>query len=966
LILKLKHLYILFLLYTSLCIAQKPYYININKNFGLPSNTVYNITQDHEGFIWLTTNDGLVRYDGNEFQAYSNENQTSLAGSALMIDYKNRVWYQNFDGYLYYASDNNLHPLNQTKPTDYFPQGITSKYLFITTNHEIIVYDIFTLKLVKKIKHKNSNIVNTTFDKNKFYIIAEKKLFSISNDLELREVSSFPKIREFWYMSPTKKGVWMVTRNNQTKKLYCLNQNKLIAYADLNISDEILSFKVVDDKIWLLTSNGCFFYQLIKGKIVLKGHFFEGKKISSMLFDRDGNYWFTSLLDGVFLIPDLDRTIKLIPNYNPFRMLPDGQNYLFGTKNHQIIKTDLDFNYIETISEGITNSDVYYLFKDSINGNLFYSSNGTNLISKNKQNTNLSFAIKEFVKLDEKYYAFAASGVIGLYLNPAAPSNFSSHWDEIFRENKEPLNDQIAVLKKNIRAKSIIYFDKSKTLYVATNQGLLKFKEKRFIILKKKKKHLYIQKLIPRENSFLALSSIGNLYEINFNDKISLINQNLGFEDKNIKNIKLTRQHICVYNSRILKIFRLKQALKKAFIADINLANFDVYDIDINKTAIILITNQGLVSLPIKKNNLFQKIPPLKINYIRYKNQYFTKNNIHLPANQNNVELHFSILSYGKVLQNKLLYRVNNEDWKPIETNERTLKFASLAPGSYRIEFTWDHLKEFVYPQNFSFTIDTPFYKQYWFLILCLSLVVISVTLYYRWQVAILKKKNRLLTEKMILEKNLSKSILKSIKSQMNPHFFYNALNTIQSYIFLNDKRNASNYLSKFSKLTRMILEMSEKETIPLSEELKSLTLYLELEKMRFDDDAFEFNLNVSNELDLDLCRIPSMLIQPYVENAIKHGLLHKEGNKKLTISFSKKESFLIVEIIDNGIGRKRAAELNKIKEEKHQSFSSNANAKRLEILNEGLHIQVGLEILDFYEGTYPSGTYVKLTIPIQ
>ena len=185
--------------------------------------------------------------------------------------------------------------------------------------------------------------------------------------------------------------------------------------------------------------------------------------------------------------------------------------------------------------------------------------------------------------------------------------------------------------------------------------------------------------------------------------------------------------------------------------------------------------------------------------------------------------------------------------------------------------------------------------------------------------------------------------MLSSIKAQMNPHFLFNALNTIQSYIYLNDKESAIMYTSKFSDLTRNILEMSTKDTITLDEEIKSLTLYLELEKMRFED-TFNYEVNIDRELNRDYIKIPSMLVQPYVENAIKHGLLHKKNNRVLKLTFKKENNLVVIIIDDNGIGRKRSQELNKIKNRMHQSFAMEANKKRLEILKnnfEFIHFSV-------------------------
>jgi LytS/YehU family sensor histidine kinase len=198
----------------------------------------------------------------------------------------------------------------------------------------------------------------------------------------------------------------------------------------------------------------------------------------------------------------------------------------------------------------------------------------------------------------------------------------------------------------------------------------------------------------------------------------------------------------------------------------------------------------------------------------------------------------------------------------------------------------------------------------------------------------------------------------------MNPHFIFNALNTIQSYIYLNDKESASNYLAQFSMLTRKILDMSNHETVTLTDEIETLQLYLSLEKMRFED-SLNYEIIIASSLKVKEIKIPSMLIQPYVENALKHGLLHKKTNRNLTITFENNDTFLIVKIDDNGVGRKRANELNSIKDIKFNSFSTEANQKRLTLLNKHT-AEIGVEIIDKIDKRgYSEGTLVILKIPL-
>ncbi|MEN9522150.1 MAG: hypothetical protein RL065_527, partial [Bacteroidota bacterium] len=264
-----------------------------------------------------------------------------------------------------------------------------------------------------------------------------------------------------------------------------------------------------------------------------------------------------------------------------------------------------------------------------------------------------------------------------------------------------------------------------------------------------------------------------------------------------------------------------------------------------------------------------------------------------------------------------------------------------------------------------NFTIKTPWYFSWWFLITCAILFISITFLIVKNEFRKQRINQQFETEKNKLEKELQQSTLASIKSQMNPHFLFNALNTIQSYIYQNDKQNASQYLGKFSELTRMILEMSNREKVSLTEEIKALKLYLELEQLRFEE-KLKYEIVVAKNVDEEMIHIPSMLIQPYIENAIKHGLLHKKDNWLLHISFTRNENTLVVKVDDNGIGRKRSQELQKLKLKQHQSFAMSANEKRLDILNKGLAKPIALQIIDKTNNNgEASGTTVILNIPV-
>lgn len=202
---------------------------------------------------------------------------------------------------------------------------------------------------------------------------------------------------------------------------------------------------------------------------------------------------------------------------------------------------------------------------------------------------------------------------------------------------------------------------------------------------------------------------------------------------------------------------------------------------------------------------------------------------------------------------------------------------------------------------------------------------------------------------------------LKSLRSQMNPHFIFNALNSVNNYIAKNDERSANRYLSEFSTLMRAVLENSEEDFISLSRELELIELYVKLEHSRFTE-KFDYTINIDKQIDAEAFQIPPMLLQPYIENAIWHGLRYKEEKGALSIEIIQKETDLIeIRITDNGIGRKKSKEL-KTKNQKTQNSRGMQNIKkRVAILNTMYKDQVSVSVKDLNEDA--SGTQVILTL---
>lgn len=229
--------------------------------------------------------------------------------------------------------------------------------------------------------------------------------------------------------------------------------------------------------------------------------------------------------------------------------------------------------------------------------------------------------------------------------------------------------------------------------------------------------------------------------------------------------------------------------------------------------------------------------------------------------------------------------------------------------------------------------------------------------------IALTIRDRQIVVEKIQLQQQATTNELRALRSQMNPHFIFNALNSIKSFTLNSDAEQANFYLTKFSKLIRQVLENSRSERISLKNELEMLTLYLDMEKLRVGD-KFDYQIKVEDEVETEFVEIPPMLIQPYVENAIWHGLMHKEEKGKISININQQGNSLIIKIEDNGIGRQKAAEIKSKTGTSHKSFGMKITAERLDIFKQlyNINATIAFEDLKNADGL-AAGTRVHILI---
>ena len=205
---------------------------------------------------------------------------------------------------------------------------------------------------------------------------------------------------------------------------------------------------------------------------------------------------------------------------------------------------------------------------------------------------------------------------------------------------------------------------------------------------------------------------------------------------------------------------------------------------------------------------------------------------------------------------------------------------------------------------------------------------------------------------------------LQSLRTQLNPHFMFNSLNSIQELILLEENEKSQSYLARFGKLLRMLLENAESPFISLRKEIDFLQLYLGLENLRIPD--LQYSISTDPTLNTEETLIPNMILQPYIENAIWHGLSHKEKDKQLQIRIYRENGTVNYEIEDNGVGRKKAAELKSLFRQKHQSKGMELLSKRFKLLNEEYSSDINTTITDVIKNNEVAGTLVRIKVPVK
>jgi sensor histidine kinase YesM len=259
-----------------------------------------------------------------------------------------------------------------------------------------------------------------------------------------------------------------------------------------------------------------------------------------------------------------------------------------------------------------------------------------------------------------------------------------------------------------------------------------------------------------------------------------------------------------------------------------------------------------------------------------------------------------------------------------------------------------------------AYTTKIIFWGTWWFRLLTLLAMTLLVYVAYRLRVKQIEQKEKLRSDYEIKLNILENSAL---RSQMNPHFIFNSLNTINSFINKNERSQANEYITKFSKLIRLILDHSRQRKITLADELEIVDLYVKVERIRFEN-KFDYNINIASDIDASCVELSPLIIQPFVENAILHGLLPSENKGLMQVILQRKNNLLLCTIEDNGIGRKKALANKLHSPQKQKTHDIETTLNRIELFNKEHNINTPVIITDLTDSNgNAAGTRVEITL---
>ncbi|RAR72556.1 sensor histidine kinase [Flavobacterium aciduliphilum] len=935
---------------TGLCTYDGLHYRIIGEEQGLKYNLIWKITEDNKKNIWLSLyGNGVAKYDGKKFTYYSKkEGLINNAVRSMCFSEKHNCMVFGtedglsvFDGKKFKNFDFEIN-----NPNKNFQVNFISKYndkIVFGVNH----YNIYELKINPN-NIQNSQVLDYLFPETKNYsgLIVGDNFYGhdFLNDFDVYNLKTHQKTSYgfcpvIWdYASDNQNNIyaacWDV--NEPRGGLLCFEKNKLS-----NLSEKLqlptslfwcLYFDKVTNQLWVgSVDQGVFVINLSKdityySKDILG---IQKPEINSICIDKNNAIWYGG--NNFIAKKDTDG-IKSLTNENIkiqiLRLISD--------------KTNLDKNNYKIFLKNSKNFVCHSIKKDE-SGTIWALTNYG------------LFSLDEHLKIITFLYYQGTGGVF----------DFIDSKTILLSQN---YYDGYIVRYENIKQyKTLLYKEKpiglDATKIFKSNQGL-------WIAS-------YSKGLLLLENGTLkSMTDMGFLYDKNINEVFVDSNQNVVTSTisgkvyfSRWKNNRLSHFKIMVPDKDLIgnAIFFIRQYDKYYFIGtnkglniikDFKLFKFinqtenlkqTIYtdaQIDFKNNKLIISTNNGLLSINIEtilrkqKVNSPTRITGVKVNDKSIKNQ----SDLQLNYNENNIEFYFNSNNLYNATKNRYRYKIVGlkNSWSAY-SSENSLKLFGLKSGNYKLIIQGKNIgtNELIAPISMRFTIFPPFWQTTWFMGFVTLTLILLLFLY-------LKRKIKAIKHKAELEKRIAETKLQALQSQMNPHFVFNAMSSIQNFVIDNQTDDALWYMGEFSKLMRQTLDFSSKTTIQLEEEIDYLNRYIELENLRRKHKV-SYTLTIDEAIDTHEIQIPPMLLEPLVENVFVHAFDSAMKNCQLDIAFLLESNTLICKVTDNGKGYdgkgKTSKGLNLVQERLQLFQTEPKNSLNIQKLVHGTLVQISISI---------------------
>ena len=943
---------------------------NFTTKDGLPSNEVYCVFQDSKGYIWIGTDRGVAKYDGYSFEIYTTENGlTDDVIFGIAEDTDNNIWLTTSNMKLCFITVNNeVKEYSKNNKLKEIIKQVYARHSYfdnISINNDTLIVSQFNFGYVKIPLNTSDIIFNRIFETNdrcSVNIIHEEsqnKVYTncIEHLLGYSNIEYNGEIIDSIFTKSTinnKRGYALKDSTYYFNEvIYTLRPDNTSSRksVDYNLhafqSRQDLFVNKLDDNssigyVYLVDSvlNESSWVKILNEKI----------RLTSSLKDNNGGIWLSSLENGLYYISSEYNKV-ITPNLNTKVIIPYGEKVLLlGRKNNGFI---YDYSKITSFNDEVIMDSILGHFIGSITlSHPIHSRKITNWIDENMAFSSIelyAFWIdKEFMDIVSvsKVLSMNNKGQINEIIHDYKLNKINT----ILRIDSTSIiighNNQISIIKDGLQSsylnedfnydvRDLKYMKSLNILAVSTiGSGVFLFKDGNLL-----------RKLSIKDG--LISSSINQLFFDKHNRLWIGSNKGVNYVD--------------IFSDNQIKVHSL-------FASSRSLQSPNVQQLFMYNDSILLIgTDHGVNEINVKgltsnkKRNLPIFITEFSINdsigHVR-----------NLEYHQNNISIGYTAVEFNRYGNIEYRYRLIGLSDQWIYTKERKAYFMGLVPGNYQFELeVRNEFGDWIVLENPpEFTINKPYWLEWWFIGCSIFLIlgIIGGVLYY--YITNLKKEKTFLENEQKLSDELNESQQKALSSQLNPHFVFNSLNSIQNFILTKRTELSSDYLSMFSKLMRFVFENSKKLYVPLSDEIEALSLYLELEQVRHNH-KFEFSIEY-DQINTNKINIPALLIQPIIENAIWHGLLHKQDDDRLLeITFSVDKALLYIEVKDNGVGREFSSTKPKPKFIKKQKSSGvELTKQRLRLLSESTGLKTEFDIIDLFDVNKESvGTKVVLSLPI-